>query len=127
MPIWVMGESRWGRREFRVKKVPNPVAKINGKTGGAITKAVLLAQIGVAAEMENFDFDLKFTVTEFTVSTTVQGFLQEATSKSYKFTKDQKAIIRNLSRGQRVYIQDIKAVGPDGSTRDLSTIALLLN
>jgi gliding motility-associated protein GldM len=121
------GRKQMGRREFRVKKVPNPVAKINGKTGGAITKAVLLAQIGVAAEMEHFDFDLKFTVTEFTVSTTVQGFLQEATSKSYKFTKDQKAIIRNLSRGQRVYIQDIKAVGPDGSTRDLSTIALLLN
>jgi gliding motility-associated protein GldM len=121
------GKRFMGKREFRVKKVPNPVAKINGKTGGAITKSVLLAQIGVAAEMENFDFDLKFTVTEFTVSTTIQGFLQEATSKNYKFTNEQKSIIRNLNRGQRVYLQDIKAIGPDGSTRDLSTIALILN
>ncbi|QQS49794.1 MAG: gliding motility protein GldM [Bacteroidota bacterium] len=121
------GKKLVGKKEFRVKKVPNPVAKVNDKTGGAITKSVLLAQIGVAAEMENFDFDLKFTVTEFTVSTTIQGFLQEATSNNYKFTKDQKAIINNLSRGQRVYIQDIKAVGPDGSTRDLSTISFILN
>jgi gliding motility-associated protein GldM len=124
-----MGEGRklMGKKEFRVKKVPNPVAKIAGKTGGAITKQMLLAQIGVAAEMENFDFDLKFTITEFTVSTTIQGFLQEASSKSYKLTQQQKNIIQNMSRGQRVYIQDIKAVGPDGSTRDLSTIALILN
>ncbi len=121
------GKTKMGRKEFRVKKVPNPVAKLNGKTGGAIPKSVLLAQIGVAAEMENFDFDLKFTVTEFTVSATIQGFLQEATSKSYKFTQQQKNILQNMSRGQRVYIQDIKAVGPDGSTRDLSTIALVLN
>jgi gliding motility-associated protein GldM len=124
-----MGDGRklMGKEEFRVKKVPNPVAKVNGKTGGAIAKNVLIAQIGVAAEMENFDFDLKFTVTQFTVSTTIQGFLQESTSKSYKFSQEQKNILKNLSRGQRVYIQDIKAVGPDGSTRDLSTIALLLN
>lgn len=121
------GKKQVGQKEFRVKKVPSPVAKVNGKTGGAITKAVLLAQIGVAADLENFDFDLKFTVTQFTVSTTVQGFLQEATSKNYKFSKEQKNIIRNLNRGQRVYIQDIKAVGPDGQTRDLSSIALLLN
>jgi len=116
-----------GTKDFRVKKVPSPVAKVNGKTGGAITKQVLMAQIGVAADLENFDFDLKFTVTEFTVSTTIQGFLQEATSKSYKFSKEQKNIIQNLNRGQRIYIQDIKAVGPDGQTRDLSSIALLLN
>ncbi len=121
------GKTFMDKKEFRVKKVPNPVAKVNGKTGGAIPKSVLIAQIGVAAEMENFDFDLKFTVTEFTVSATIQGFLQEATSKNYKFTQQQKNIIQNMSRGQRVYIQDIKAVGPDGSTRDLSTIALVLN
>lgn len=116
-----------GQKEFRVKRVPDPVATINGQKGGGISKNMLLAQVGVAAEMENFDFDLKFRVTEFTVSTTISGFLQEATSKSYKLTKEQKNIIQNLSKGQRVYIQDIEAVGPDGSVRKLPAIALLLN
>ncbi len=116
-----------GRKEFRVKTVPMPVAMVNNKKGGAMQQQVLLAQIGVAAEMEDFDFDLKFTVTEFTVSAVVQGFVRDYTSKSNRFTQDQKNLIRNLNKGQTVYIQDIKAVGPDGSTRPLSTINFKLN
>ncbi len=116
-----------GRREFRVKTVPNPVAMVNSQKGGKISKSVLLAQLGVFAEMENFDFDLKFTVTEFTVSATVQGFTREFTAKSNRFTQEQKGLLRNINRGQNVYIQDIKAVGPDGSTRRLSTIYFKLN
>lgn len=65
---------------------------------------------------------MKFTVTEFTVSATVQGFTREFTSKSNRFSQEQMGLIRNLNRGQNVYIQDIKAVGPDGSTRRLSII-----
>jgi gliding motility-associated protein GldM len=116
-----------GRKEFRVKTVPNPVTMVNNQKGGFINQSVLLAQIGVFAEMENFDFDLKFTVTEFTVSAVVQGFVREYTSKTNKFTNDQKALIKSLSRGNSVYIQDVKAIGPDGSTRNLSTINFKLN
>jgi gliding motility-associated protein GldM len=115
-----------GRQEFRVKRVPDPVATVNGIKGGGITKSLLLAQVGVAAEMENFDFDLTFRVTEFTVSTTIGGFLREETSKNYKFTNAQKQIIRSLSKGNRVYVQDIKAIGPDGQERSLPAVALLL-
>jgi gliding motility-associated protein GldM len=116
-----------GRKEFRVKPVPDPVAKVNGQKGGAIAKNILAVQMGVTAEMENFDFDLTFTITEFTVSAVIQGFTKEYTSKSNKFSSDQINIIKNLNRGQNVYIQDIKAVGPDGSTRPLSTINFKLN
>ena len=116
-----------GKKEFRVKIVPDPVAKVNGQRSGSINKNVLLAQIGVAAEMENFDFDLTFRVTEFTVSTVIGGFLQEKTSRSNRFTQEQKALIQRINRGQVVYIQDIKAVGPDGRTRDLGTLRFKLN
>ena len=114
-------------KEFRVKIVPDPVAKVNGQKGGAISQGLLMAQIGVTAEMENFDFDLKFTITEFTVSAVVQGFVKEYKSKSNKFTPEQKNLIKSLSKGSNVYIQDIKAVGPDGSTRPLSTINFRIN
>ncbi len=114
------------RQEFRVKLVPDPVAKVAGKKSGGIAKNFLLAQVGVGAEMENFEFDLKFRVIEFTVSTTINGFLKEATSKSYKFSKAQKDLIRALNKGQKLYIEEIKAVGPDGQVRELQTIALSL-
>jgi len=117
-----------GRREFRVKTVPNPMASVNGQTGGLINQNLLLAQLGVQADMgQDFDFDLKFTVTEFTVAATVQGFQREFTSKSNRFTQDQRNLIKGLSRGNNVYIQDVKAVGPDGSTRNLATIKFKLN
>ncbi|MBN2485505.1 MAG: gliding motility protein GldM [Bacteroidales bacterium] len=115
-----------GRKEFRVKKVPDPIPKVNGISSGGISKNILLAQVGVAAEMENFDFDLKFTVTEFVVSTNIGGFLREEPSDSYRFTKAQRNVIEQLNKGQRVYIQDIKAVGPDGTPRSLPAIALLI-
>jgi gliding motility-associated protein GldM len=115
------------RKEFRVKTVPTPQAMVNNQTGGAINKNVLLAQSGVAAVMENFEFDLTFTVTEFKVLTIVQGFVRDAVSESNRFTQKQKDIIRGLSKGSPLYIQDIKAVGPDGSVRNLQTINFRIN
>ena len=111
-----------GTTEFRVKIVPNPVAKVGGKKGGGISRNVLLAQSGVIAEMEKFDFNLQFKITEFTISTTIQGFVRFAKSNNNRITEDQRNLLRNLNRGQNLYFEDIKAIGPDGTVRPLSTI-----
>ncbi|MBN2611319.1 MAG: gliding motility protein GldM [Bacteroidales bacterium] len=116
-----------GFKEFRVKTVPDPVAKVAGKKGGGIEKNLLLAATGVQADMEGFDFDLTFRVTEFTVLAVIQGFVSDNTSKSNAFTQKQKDIIKSLSRGSNLYIQDIKAVGPDGTVRILGTIYFKIN
>jgi gliding motility-associated protein GldM len=116
-----------GAKEFRVKIVPDPIAKVAGiKGSGGIEKAVLMAQAGVAAVMENFDFDLTFKVTEFKVSVNIGGFSNDKVSKSNRFTTEQFALIKQASRGQKVYIEDIKAIGPDGSSRQLGSIALTI-
>jgi gliding motility-associated protein GldM len=119
-----------GSREFRVKRVPDPVATVGSdaanKRGGTIGKAVLAAQAGVKAELENFDFDMKFTVVSFKVSATVRGFTQDAASTSAAFTAQQKQIIQQVGSGSKIYIEDIKAKGPDGSIRSLGTICFKL-
>ncbi|MCQ2251361.1 MAG: hypothetical protein MJZ66_09660 [Bacteroidales bacterium] len=115
-----------GTREFRVKRVPDPVAVVgtdpSNRRGGTISKATLANQAGVKADLENFDFDLKFTVVSFTVSANVKGFVKDEPSKSAAFTPQQKALINSLAPGSRVSIDDIKAKGPDGSIRDLGSI-----
>ncbi|MBN2275622.1 MAG: gliding motility protein GldM [Bacteroidales bacterium] len=117
-----------GSKEFRVKTVPDPYATVGGKKGVAINKIELMAQTGVAATMPpDFDFELRFTVTEFTVLSVVQGFVKQYSSRNNRFTDEQKNLINTLGKGSPVYIQDIKAVGPDGSIRDLSTINFRLN
>lgn len=115
------------RKEFRVKTVPTPFAVVNNQKGGAINRNILLAQFGVATVMENFEFELTYTVTEFKVLTIVQGFVRESKSNNNRFTKKQKDIIRGLSKGSPLYIQDIKAVGPDGIVRNLQTINFRIN
>lgn len=116
-----------GNKVFRVKRVPDPVAKVNNQRGGTIPKALLVAQMGIAADMENFEFDLKFKVTKFTISTVVGGYIVEHSSNSTFFTEDQKDMLRRTARGQKVFISDIEAVGPDGRSRSLGSIALVID
>lgn len=116
-----------GQMEFRVKRVPDPVAKVGGKKGGFIPKGELLVQSIVQADLENFDFQLTYNVTEFTVSANQGGFAQDIISKSNRITQAQQDLIRSLGKGQKVYFLDIKAVGPDGGVRDLSPIVFKIN
>jgi gliding motility-associated protein GldM len=116
-----------GKRNFRVRRVPDPVAKVNNQREGAIPKAILLAQMGVVADMENFEFDLNFRVSQFKVSTIRNGYLVDASSNNNLFTEEQKDLIRGTVRGQRVFIEDIRAVGPDGRPRSLGTITLVVD
>ncbi|MBI9054984.1 MAG: gliding motility protein GldM [Bacteroidales bacterium] len=112
-----------GTADFRVKGLPDPVIKVAGKKGGKIAKNVLAAQAGVFAEMENFDFDLEFKIIEFTVSTTDRGgYYIDAKTKGNSFTKAQNDLIKGLRRNSRVNIEEVKAVGPDGSVRNLAPI-----
>ena len=108
--------------DFRVKPIPDPVAKIADMNGGRIKKNLLLAQTGVDAVMDNFDFDLEFKITGFTVSTIQKGFTVDQSSRTDTFTPEQIAMFRNLKRNNKVYIEDIRAVGPDGVTRRLPAI-----
>jgi len=115
-----------GTKKFRVKTVPDPVAVVNKEKGGIISKGVLQAQAGVAAELENFDFDLRFIVQSFSVSATIKGYEEEYRSNSYQFTPQQKQLIGKLQTGSKVYISDIQAMGPDKTLRSLSSIAFKL-
>jgi gliding motility-associated protein GldM len=124
-------DGKWtivGTKEFRVKAVPDPIATVNNQKGGMIAKNVLMAQSGVIASMPpDFDFDLKFTVTEYTVVTLLQGFVNEKKMKGNLFNQEVRNQINNLTKGNPVYIQEIKAVGPDGTVRNLSPINFKLN
>lgn len=109
--------------EFRVKPIPDPVAMVAGKNSGLINKNLLAMQTGVDAVMKGFDFDLKFKIKSFTVSTQVKGFTRDEKSTSDYFTKAQLKLLKGLRKKQKVYIEDIKAAGPDGSIRNLPAIS----
>lgn len=111
-----------GSMPFRIKTIPEPKAKVLGKSGGTINKAALTNAPGVVAQLEDFVFDLKFRVTKFTVTVTKGGYTSELVSKGNKFTKKQKDALKGIKTGSKIIIEGIEAVGPDGRTKPLSPI-----
>jgi len=110
-----------GSMAFRVKEVPPPLATIAGLNGGSLKKEDLLAEGGIFAELKDFDFDLKFKVTQFDI--TISGaYVKTSSSKSNKFTDEQKSMFGKLSAGSMIYIDNIMAKGDDGSNRPLANI-----
>jgi len=114
----LVGSSVW-----RVKPVPPPVAQVAQKTGGNIRKEVLGIQDGVMAVLIDFDFEFRYTVTEFELQTTEGGYTVIKKSNSNRFTDDQKNLLNRVRPGDIVYIGSIKAKGDDGSVRDLDPIS----
>ena len=109
-------------QKFRVKAVPDPIAKVSGKSGGSIAKSKLKMASGVKAELENFDFNLPAKVTSFTVSALIGGYEQSKASKSNAFTPAQKALISKVRKKQRITIEKIscKVAGKARKLRDIS-------
>jgi gliding motility-associated protein GldM len=110
--------------EFRVKRVPKPVAQFAQLSEGEIDKSVAAAQQGVFAIMPDFDFDLTYKVTGFSILVSDKGSDFEESSSSSNLTSAQRNLINRLTRGKYLTIKDIKALGPDGGTQALSPVVL---
>ena len=120
------GKTITGKMDYRVKVLPTPIAKIGGRAGGVVDKNFLTAQGGVNAELEDFLFDLRYKVTQFSVvAVTTQGE-RAVSSTSAAFTDGQKAMINGLTKGQKVFVTGIKASGPAGDV-DLRDIVFTIN
>lgn len=115
-----------GSSVFRVKKVPDPTPTIGGSTGGSIQKSVLAAAGGIIPVMKDFDFELYFTITSFTMTMNYKGDLIEKAGVGNKLTADMIALIQKGTKGTKIYLEDIKATGPDGTSRSLASINLKL-
>jgi len=116
-----------GQFKYRVKRVPDPVAMIGGSKGGPINKAVLAAQTSVNSIMENFDFELYFRVKGFRMTLIRKGKdPTELESNNNLITPQMKGAIQSAGPGSKVYFEYIKATGPDGTTRSLSSVNFVL-
>ncbi len=114
-----------GEFKFRVKKIPNPVAKIAGKREGAIAKSVLAAQSAIIPEMENFDFNLFSKVKSFKMSRYGKGRdpIEKATEGNV-LTQEMRDVINQCRAGDKVLFEYIKATMPDNTVRDINSIVL---
>lgn len=119
-PVIPMGEFK-----FRVKKIPNPVAKIAGKKEGSISKNVLAAQSAIIPEMENFDFNLFSKVKSFKMSRYGKGRDPiEKSTEGNVLTQEMRDVIGQCRAGDKILFEYIKATMPDNTVRDINSIVL---
>jgi gliding motility-associated protein GldM len=123
---------------FRVRKLPNPTPFISFKDaagntdkyvgGKPFSKALLLQAPGIGAAIDDGLLNISFSVLSFeTVFFDSMGNAIPEVSNGNNFSARQKEQFKRLSRGKRFYISRIKAKGPDGITRDLSPLEVIIN
>ncbi|CAG0975786.1 MAG: gliding motility protein GldM [Bacteroidetes bacterium] len=116
---------RMGDMEFRVKRIPNPVPYVGGKTGSeTITLAQLKASATIQAKMENFDFDISVTVQSYVFSTSIQGAIVEEKIQGNRLAGKALDYINTAKKNQKFYFEKIQVKMPDGTVRELSPVSL---
>ncbi|MGB3130995.1 MAG: GldM family protein [Saprospiraceae bacterium] len=103
--------------KFRVKRIPDPVAKLGNKKGGGIGNGELKAQQGVLPILENFDFDAKCAIVGFQlVRVAPRQDAEIALNSGGRFEGKVQDLISKAKPGDRYLFEDIKAKCPGDNT-----------
>ena len=127
-----------GSTTFKARKLPDPTAYISyrdGEGNGArykgsrpFPKGTLLNTSGLHAAIDDGLLNIEFQVVSFeTIVFDSMGNAIPEVSAGGSFSERQKNAFRRLQRGKRFYITRIRAKGPDGITRDLSPMEVIVN
>jgi len=117
-----------GTSDFRVKRIPDPIAKFAGKNSGTLSSVVIKNSNALFAILENFDFDAKFKVTKFSlVIAKPRSDVVALSTNGNTFSSQMQAAIAGVTPGSRVIFDDIVAVGPDGTQRLLPGMVFKAN
>ena len=118
-----------GSSTFRVKRVPDPAARIGNFKGGKISKQELLVNSFIFASLgEDFVYDLKWTVNDFQVTFVIKG-IEDAPMKctGNQFSEAVKSKINSCSQGTTIYFSSINASCTSiAGKRSLNDITVIL-
>lgn len=114
-------------KKFRIKRVPDPVAKIGTVSAGKVPAAQFKVQRGVIADLADFVFDIKFKVVSFELTYAAKRadlVIKKATSGT--FTAEMLDLLNRAKPGDVFYLDEVRVQGPDGQIRKLPSMAYSL-
>lgn len=121
------GQTRnMGNMEFRVKRLPKPLATVSGVNGSKATANQLNSSPGIIVKYdEGFDFDAKASIVSYTyevMSNSIASMPKPISGPL--FNSAFKTATQNLKKGTVVFLDNIVAVGPDGQQVRLDPITI---
>ncbi len=118
-----------GTMEFRVKRLPKPIATISGVEGSKVTAAKLASTRGIGVSYgPDFEFKANPKIISFTYEVSVNGFFEVPKPVSGNlFDAVVQAKFHSLKKGSHVIIDNIVAIGPDEQPVNLPPMSLTIN
>jgi gliding motility-associated protein GldM len=104
-----------GSSVFRLKKIPifNALVDRNPE-GGLISKSDIPVGYIAAEKPVGFDFDVTYKITDFVFVTDIDGSIIERHVIGNKIPEDLLARIKRAKKNNRIWIENIMALGPGG-------------
>jgi gliding motility-associated protein GldM len=98
---------------FRVKRIPDPVARLSKSSGGAIGNGEFKAQGGVGAFLDNFDFEATCKIQGYNlVYVAKRQDPVEAVNRGARYNDKSKRLVNRAKPGDIYYFDNVKALCP---------------
>jgi len=123
--INVTADGKTYTKKVKVKRIPDPIAKLGGKhRGGGLPSGEFKAQMGIAAVLENFDFDAKCEIQGFGMfRVPKRSDAQPASNQGSRFGGSAATLIGAAVPGDMYLFENIKAKCPgDAASRDIGSM-----
>ena len=104
-------------RDFRVKRIPDPVPQLSGKKSGAISSGEFRLQNGLFAVLENFDFEADCSIKSYKlVRVPKRGDAIVSFNEGGRYTPESLKLIQKAVASDKFYYENITCQCP-GDTR----------
>ena len=110
--------------DFRVKRIPDPVAKLGNKADGSMGNGEFKAQRGVIPWLEGFDFDAKCKIQGFNLVRVAKRQDPVASNNpGGTFNAKSQRLVRAAKPGDTYYFENVKATCPgDAAGRKINSM-----
>ncbi len=111
-------------REFRVKRIPNPEARLSTSNGGSMPSGTFKAQGGLGAFLDNFDFEANCQIKGFKlVYVPKRQDAREAVNPGGRYGGEARRLVDLAKPGDVYYFDNVKAECPgDVAPRNINTL-----
>ena len=115
-------------KQFRVKRIPDPVARLSKSAGGSMGSGEFKAQGGVGAFLDNFDFDAKCQIQGFNLTRVPKR--QDpisAVNPGGKYSDQASRLVEAAKPGDVYYFDNVKARCPgDAAGREINSLVFTI-
>ncbi|MFK7946150.1 MAG: GldM family protein [Saprospiraceae bacterium] len=112
--------------DYRIKRIPDPVAVVGKTMSGSISAATLKAQSGVNSVINNFDFDARCETVSYVITVVRKNADPiDSPNKGAAFSGTARSLINMVQAGDIVYIENVRCRCPgDAAARKINSIVL---